>query len=419
MASRRRNPYNSLTYDLIGHLQYLFAVRLANNSQLPESLVATRKAQVYAPSFEAATTLMTQLIDLMKNLQTQMAGVEQQLRERPNTSLTTDGKIALAQARQGFGPLEVYMKSNELAQVVTDRKKAQARSVWLGMGLQPEEGECDERAAALLQVVGSIFSTQPATLDALAAAFERERATQPNLAGIDPQAVAAFIKHRRENTPGADQSAAAPLSAVAKIPVLEPSKSSWLSDREPLGYWFFGHRDYGARLIAIGAVVAVVVIAAAAVFDATESRVRASAYAAIVAAAPQDDEDTVVGEAKRFLTARTLRRADPRDDQVRTLLAEAQDAPRRRVRDAATAEAEAALKRGDDLAVMRAIEKFASAPPLNKNDTRAASLREIYAREFVRWFAGLDARANADVLAQSETYKRVSVQLARMAGEVE
>jgi hypothetical protein len=405
---------------LIGHLQYLRALRLANSRQLHDALVAAKKAQVYAPSLEAATSLMTQLIDVMKDLQARMADVEQQLRQRHNVSLTADGKIALAQARQGYGPLESYLKSDELAQVVAARGRAEARSVWLEMGLPPEESDWDGRAAALLEVANSIYSTEPATLEALEVAFERERVTRPNLdlARINPRAVAEFIKRRRENKPSINEDIVAPLPFVAKIPVLEPSERAASSDREPLGYWFFGHQDYGARLAALVAVVAVLVVTGAMLFDAYESHVRASAYATIVAAVPEDDDRTVAREAGRFLAAKTLRHVDPRFDQVRALLAHAQEAPNRRVRNAAIAEMEAALKTGDDLGVLRAVEKFATAPPLNQKDARIGAVRDIYAREFVHWFAGLDVSADVDAQALSETYQRVSDQLSRMAGEL-
>ena len=416
---RRRYPHNSLVYELIGHLQYLRAIRLANGKNFPDALVATRKAQVYCPSIEAAAPLMTQLADMLKKLQTGMADVEKQLRQRPNSSLTSEGKAALAQSRRGFGPLDAYTKSDEIAEVVAGRDKAQARAIWLEIGLPPGQDDWDIRAASLLEVIGSIFSTEPATTEALSAAFERQRATRPTLAEIDPQSVADFIKRRREKAAASDQAVAAPSVDVAKIPILDPDQRSAGRDREPLGYWIFGHQDYGARLAALAAVVAIVGVASAAAFDAFQSHIRAEAYAAIIAATRQDDDRTVIREADRFFGAPTLRRDDRRDTQVRSLVEEAHEAPNRRARDAAFNETQAALARGDQFAALRAVEKFAKAPPLKQKDARATFMRDLYAREFVQWFASLDDRANATAVAQSEIYRRLSGQLDRMAGGVQ
>lgn len=414
---RRRYPYNLLIYDLIGHLHFLRAIRLANGKNLSESLVAARKAQTFSPSLGDATTLMGQLIELMKKLQEQMAEVQKRLQQRPNTSLTADGKTSLAQARQGFGPLEIYMKSDERTEIVATRAKAQARTIWLEIGLHPADSDWDGRAASLLEAANTIFPTDPPTIETFLAAFKREEATRPELAGIDAHAVAAFVKRRREGTSPPAQDVAAPSVAAMKISRAESGSRLASGDREPLGYWFFGHQDYGPRVLALAAILVLLVVAAAGVFDAFESRARSTAYAAIAVAASHDDDVTVVREAERFLATPTLSWADPREAQVRSLLREAREAPSRRVRDAAFKQTQAALARGDDFAVLQAVEKFAAAPPLTIDDKRATLVRDIYARGFVRWFASLDGGANAAAATQSQTYQIVSNKLARMAGE--
>jgi hypothetical protein len=414
---RRQFPYHTLIYQLIGLLQNLRAVRLTNGSDLPEGLVAARKAIVFHPPLEAEPGLFAQLVNHMRDLQTRMAEVEQQIRRSSNTTLTADGQKALAQSRKGFAPLEAYLKTDEPAQIAAAREKAQAREIWLEIGLPPEEGDWDGRAVALVTSAGAIFGTEPSTIEAFTAAFEREQTARPILAGIDVAAVAAFVKRRRDNVPAPATGATAPVPVAAKIAVLDPTARARGRDREPLGYWLFGHQDYGARLAVAAAAVAALALAGAAGFDAFGSSIRADAYAAMVAAAPRDDDATVVREAERFMAAETLRQSDLREAHVHALLAQAQEAPNRRVRDAAARETQAALDGDDGRAVLRAVEKFAGAPPLHQQDPRAAGMRDIYARTFVRWFAGLDGAAEAEAAAQAQAYRAVSAQLARMAGD--
>jgi hypothetical protein len=400
-----KHPYNTLVFELIGQLQFLRAIRLANGGQLSQALLAMHKARLFAPSLDAAKTAMDQLIENMKSLQARMAEVEAQLRQTRNASLNADGIRMRDEARNGFKPLENFISSKEQERIVAAREKAQARAIWGEVGLAPPASEWDEKAAALLEAIVAIFGKQ--SVEDLTTAFVAEAEKRPLLAGIDPAPVVAFVRKRHGEPVAAPEPAAAPAEKPPEPAILETASAPNGRDREPFGYWLFGHQDLGARLLIAAASLAVLLVGGAAAFDTYGSSVRADAYRTMVAAAQKDDDQTVLGQGERFLTAATMRREDAREPHVRALMAQAREAPNRRVRDAAFGELRAALAQGDSRSAMRAIEKFADAPPLADKDPRTPGLAEIYAREFVHWFASLPTRGTDDAAGGTATYRRV------------
>ena len=217
-------------------------------------------------------------------------------------------------------------------------------------------------------------SSHKQSVEDLTAAFIAEAEKRPLLAGIDPADVVAFVRKRHGEPIGVPEPAA-PAEMPGEPVILENAGTASKRDREPFGYWLFGHQDLGPRLLLASSVVAVLLVGEPRALDAYGSSVRADAYRTIVAAAQRDEDRTVLGQGERFLSAYTFRREDAREQHVRALMAQAYEAPNRRIRDAAIGELRAALAQGDIRSAMGAIEK---SPPPPRSPTRTRAHRPLW-----------------------------------------
>jgi hypothetical protein len=122
--------------------------------------------------------------------------------------------------------------------------------------------------------------------------------------------------------------------------------------------------------------------------DGGNRRRRDEAYQRLVTAYAAGDEKGVAAAAEDFRGAAAQGKApDPRAEQARDAALAAREWPNRRLLDAAFADLEKARTTGDDLAALRAAERFLRAPPVALADPRAGQVRGHYAETFVRWLA--------------------------------
>jgi hypothetical protein len=144
-------------------------------------------------------------------------------------------------------------------------------------------------------------------------------------------------------------------------------------------------------------------------FDAWGSHIRAQAYQATVAAAVQGDEKTIMAEADRFFAAWTLHGSDPREDHVRQLRQDVVETPNRKIRDAAIEKIRNANQRGDRKAAMEAAEQFLGAPPIRVADSRWDQVVDLYARDFIDWFADLAEPIDEAARMRIQGYKKLVI----------
>ncbi|MER9070426.1 hypothetical protein NKH84_28385 [Mesorhizobium sp. M0902] len=392
--AQKEDPDRTLIYDLLGQLCHLQSVRLANGGELSKALVAARKAQLYAPSLAAADETMSQLLEAMTQLKTQIQEVEKKLRASANTGLTEEGRRLQAEATRGFSALENYMKSSEPTRVATARRLAHARAIWRDVGFAPEIKPADEQALGLMDAVGQIYGSEATGSKGLAAEFRKIAKSEEAIAAIPPKLVADFVlKRRRENAGETSGTDADPSTAVAGQGqtagafVISAPEPVTKSDGEPFWYWLFGTQDRGLRAVGGCAVVAVVAMLGVTALDIRGSHIRSSAYDGVVAAAAAGGEAAATKEAQRFHGAWSLRASDPREARIEELKREAIEAPNLKVRNTAVEQLKSALESGDQEAVLNAAERFLGAPPLQAVDERRDAVLDIYARAFSIWFA--------------------------------
>lgn len=156
-------------------------------------------------------------------------------------------------------------------------------------------------------------------------------------------------------------------------------------DRERALDWLFAARSYPQKaVLALGAVL-LVISGAAYATDSVGKAARARHYPRIVAAAEAGDAATVAKDGHAFLSA-TVIGADPRDPDVRAMVAAAEDrlGPRQR-RDEAARTVEAAQQAGRIEAVLTAGEAFFDNLPGSVDDPRRTQVATTYRRAFNSW----------------------------------
>jgi hypothetical protein len=407
-------PDRTRTYSLLGQLNHLQSIRLANGGRLADALVAARKAQVFAPQLDDVVQTMSVLVDSMTKLQAQMEAVENQLRAAGNMRLSADGERLQSEARQGFSPLEQYLKSGQPEQIAAARHRASACALWQDIGLEQSSRPADEKLFKLLEVVGELYGSERTEVEDIAAAFCSTATANPEISELANSAdlVAAFIvRRRRENAgesvteqespaTGVDQAAvAAAFSIPVSANVVRPA-------REPLWFWLFGTQDRGYRVGAVAAGIAAIAVLGISASDWRGSHIRSQAYSAIMTAAGPEREKIVVAEAERFLGAWTLQGNDPRKAQVQALWRDALEVPNRRIRDTSFEQLRLAVQAANDGAALDAAERFLGAPPLQDADLRQEKVLDAYARAFSIWFANLAEPLGETAQARIQNYRK-------------
>jgi hypothetical protein len=411
---RSANPDLTLAYNLLGQLYHLQSIRFANGGKLAHALVAARKAQVFAPMLDGVDETMSQLIDSMNQLQAQMRDIEKQLLASSNTSLNANGLRLQSEARQGFLPLEQYIKSKQPEQIAAARYRASACTLWRDIGLAATPRATDEKLVKLFEVVSELYGSETAETGDIAAAFRNAAISNPDIADLADSAdrVAAFVvRRRRENAGGPKAEDEAVLTDFGPPETAEafsiPVSAHVVRRKlEPLWYWLFGTQDRGYRVLAAVAGITAIAVVGISAADWWGSRVQSQAYQAIMAATGLDRESTVIAEAQRFIGARTLQANDPRKTQVLSLWRDALEAPNRRIRDTSFEQMRLALQRGDEAASLDAAERFLGAPPLQNPDPRQEKVLDAYAKTFVTWFANLAEPLGETAEARIQSYRK-------------
>ncbi len=403
---RRDCPACSAVYDFLGHLYHIQSIQLGNGQQLAAALVAARKAQILSPGLEGGESTLSELAAAMTKLQKEMGEIESRLRGG-GVTLSAEGQVLQREVKTGFTLLELYDRSPEPSQLAKDRRLAQARKLWRDVGLAAGDAS-DDKAGALLDVVGELYASEARTVDDLAEAFRKASTEKPMISNVAPEPVARFIVARRQENAGEDAAVAADQPEPASAFSISVPAAAARRDREPLWYWLLGRQDQPARILAAVAGVAAIAVAGLTILDAHAMRIRSDAYQAMTAAVRARDEKAIIAEAQRFLGAWTLRAEEPRDTAVRAAERDAVEAPHARIRNEAAAALQGAIDRDDGAAALAAAERFLAAPPLKGVDPRQQAVLDVYAREFVAWFNGLGAASGDTVQARVEKYKQLT-----------
>lgn len=408
------HPNISITYELIGHLQHLHAIKLANAGSLADALVAASEAQTYSPSLEDIGQLIEQLRENMIKLQKEMGKIQEELKWKPNVSLSQEGQRLQREATRGFTPLREYVDTGVSERVAKARHIASAHSVWREVGFKPNIVPSNEQALELYELANEVYRSEALTAEDMLEMIQVREVAYPHLTEIQADQVVKFIlRRRRENTSEAPRSEEVlPASVSSKEPASPPlivTQASASKGDVPFWYWLFGMQNLGIRAVFATAAFCLIAALSMTLVDAWGSQIRSQAYLAVSGAADRGDKESALAEADRFLAAWTFRADDPREEQIRQWRREVAELPNRRIRNAAYERMQNALQRGDREVAMEAAEQFLGAPPIDVADPRWDRVVNVYARDFITWFSELAEPLGDAARVRVEGYKKLAV----------
>lgn len=315
-AARCKFPCNSSFYGALSQCQQILAVKLANGGELADALAAARLAQKYDPYREEAVRTEEQLTELMTQLQAEIAEVQSQLARQPGAALNAEGQRLLNQAERGFGPMNEVEASAFAKALIEDFQRAQARAIWLEVGLPEPADRWDERAIGLRNALAAVLADPPAHPEGLPDAWSKAKTGDSDLAELDASLVQVFLRHRLFDN-GKSEQPAAHSPDVVPGPAAVPAIA--IADKrpsiEPLDYWLFSRQDLRVKLQAVAAVVVLVVAGIWYVTDTRSRDVREQAYQSIAQAVAAGADEDVIRAAETFLSAKVAAH-DKREDEV-------------------------------------------------------------------------------------------------------
>jgi hypothetical protein len=424
--------------DALGALYQLKAVKLANGDRPSQALLAIAQSLAYQPNSEQAREAQAKIEKMLENLQQQVKDLEPRsgldARHLRTLLLASNPELGAywEEAENGTRPRNRFLTSQEPERIREARSRARARHFWLRVGLPCSEdgNEWDRRARAFDEATDRLMASKPQSgVELLQRWLEIvEQTPGQGLEDLNSMTVLGFFlkKDGKEEAP-AEEELSPPESATDEPPEPEenlprldaegrhvPCLKARIPGREPSGtvavpfeFWLISRRDLGKKLVTAAALLALAVTGAFAVLDRQARSQRDAAYTDLQKAVAELNEQEASAALNRFRTARPLASQDQRLEGLSRLEEEMSEWPALRQRNAAYQELQAATQRKDDLAVLRAAEKYLEAPPLHRQDPRTARVLDRYAEAFADWMLGQDE--NPETKARAARYRALAL----------
>jgi hypothetical protein len=313
--ARRDHPRAIGFYRGLARCHRILAVSLANAGELAQALGPIRMARKYDPRYEDAERLENELIQLMSQLQEQVAELKRQLVLQPGTHLNAEGLKLMRNADSGLASLEECERS-ELAQSLSEEfGLALDREVWSLVGQPPPADRWDERARALHAALLAVLAQPPSQPEDIGLAWHARAAEHADLRDCDARPICDFLRRRLFSAPSTVPEPATavppvPHEAVPAVPT-RPRRASL----EPFGLWLLAPRDWRVKLQVLVAALAVAVTWSLQAAESQHRQVRDRAYQSLRGAVTAGSDLGVVRAAEAFFSVGT-RAADGREGEV-------------------------------------------------------------------------------------------------------
>ncbi|AFY99351.1 hypothetical protein [Calothrix sp. PCC 6303] len=368
----KKYPYSLKNFEMLSFLYRLRAVNLARNEQLAEALVCGEKAITYNPYSEQAVATRNELIDIMEQLQQQMnqllAPVENNSRSfsaesavvftvgllinplgtlissaNNNTSqLNEKGEKLLAEAKQGFIPINAYIDSEEKKETENAFFAAQAIYLWHQIGLlEPSDGWlkfAEEKggknaiestgnlintALQLQEAVHSLLQEVPQAKEAIQPAWKKLVETKPDLADLDSALICDYLKHilfgeEREH----NIFVATSTGNVQATQVLTPVSTKGKFSMEPFIPWVLSSQDKRIKIQAVLAGILILASGFVMMREKTTFVVRKTAFQQILTASQVQNDQAVLKASKSFFQNGSIFNKDERATEIKELFTE-------------------------------------------------------------------------------------------------
>lgn len=306
----RQRPRSASAYGALAALHRIRAVQLANGGRLSTALLHLAKAQSYEPDMEGLAEDEQKLVAMMQKLRTEMVEVAQQLKDRPGLTLSLEGQRLRLEAETGFSLLNGYRDSAQDQDVRAKADDARAFRIWRRAGLPDPPDRWAERSKALLRALNQTLAGDPKDEHELERCWLSFAKKDNDIRHVSFENVRGLLLREVEGDAALPVTESAPQLPIAEKEVRSP--------HEPFAYWFFSRRGPYLKALAGAAVVMLIIAVTATAAAKMDSAKRETAWAEMIAASRQGDDDKVIAAAERFFSV-DARSVDARVDDARQM----------------------------------------------------------------------------------------------------
>jgi hypothetical protein len=304
---RKDNPHNVNIYQMLGTLNSIYAIRLANAGDLAESLVAIHKALLLYPLIEGGQEIKNRLFELMEDVQKRTESLGAQMRYDPAVRLNAEGQNLMAEARKGFSLVYNYAQSEEAVSLAQTEYTARARTMWRLAGLAEPKEQFDSRAHVFYEAMNTFFASPPTEPNAIPTAWHLA-ASDPLLQDIEHASVCAFLRNRLfEEGQQRSEADASEVAPPANPYVLNVAVGRIRKGGEPLLYWFFSSQDWRLKVQAATAILLFLVAGSLALRETRNNGIRDQSYKQMLDAKDNNRYEDVIDGCENFLSHLPLR----------------------------------------------------------------------------------------------------------------
>jgi tetratricopeptide (TPR) repeat protein len=333
----KQYPYNLIIFQLLGNSYYLRAVSLQHNSRLSESLLSIQKAIAYNPLGAKAYKKRSELMERMTQLQERANQLLVNIRHN-GTQLNHQELKLQAEAKKGFGRMNIYIDSDEAKAMANGFKVAEAVYLWHRIGLlephnawvesaigvmgtpdgktKPSHTNNSIKIALLLKdTVSYILQHPPKSASEVIIAWQREVETKPVLAELDNARICIYLEHSLFEK--GDRVLVTPPTGHSEPPqLLRPISTQLKMSTEPFIPWMLSSQDKRIKIQAIAATVLAITTGCIVMRERAIVAKRENAYQTILAAKQVGNDEAVLKASKEFFNNTSVLKNDERISQI-------------------------------------------------------------------------------------------------------
>lgn len=317
-------PHNFFCYQLIGEACHIRSVKLANGELLSAAILEIEKAVTFNPFSSNAQKTKDQLIEMMKELQSQMEVISAQIANEPGKTLNQDGQKMMEQATRGFTPVNTFIESDEAKQIKEGFYSAYAKNTWLSIGFKEPDTDWDQKAKSLIDAVNTLFESPPENEFQTESVWEELASKIPSLSNLDSQLVCSFLNSCLFSIDDViEVTHTDKIRSDMGYPIIKTARSDKISNNEPFSYWLLSRRDFRIKAQIIIATALLIFAGVSSVKDSTNLKSRNTAYEEIMTASANNNFFKIIEQSEIFLSHDPLSGRDVREPIVVDLYNEA------------------------------------------------------------------------------------------------
>lgn len=317
------NPYCTTVYDTAADVLHVRSIRLAQSNRIGDALADNRRVFACSPQHESATKNREQLLELLQNMREGLEKVRRQIAAQPGTGLNAQGLQLQSQVERAVSLLKTNDATAVEKRTIVQRRLAQARAVWIRLGVPTPRDRWDERATTLYNAMLEVANASPTDSMALRDKWRAAVLQAPLLEGVSEDKVVTYLCTVLElSTPtpasvAAEQERSPDAAGTRLRPLIEGLPAMGLANGPPFSFWLFSPEERRLKIQVACAAALLLITLGVQTLDGHRSATRARLLGRLNGALTSGQPTAVMDAAQSYLAAPAPLRGDPSETEVR------------------------------------------------------------------------------------------------------